>query len=78
MTRTTDVVLTALAPAVWGSTYYVITEWLPGADPLTLAMLRALPARHKILFGHAPAGPDQPDLVRQGIAMAYDGMEIVL
>lgn len=44
MTRTTDLLLTALAPAVWGSTYYVTTEWLPGVDPLTLAMLRALPA----------------------------------
>lgn len=44
MTRTTDLLLTALAPAVWGSTYYVTTEWLPGVHPLTLAMLRALPA----------------------------------
>lgn len=44
MTRNTDLLLTALAPAVWGSTYYVTTEWLSGVHPLTLAMLRALPA----------------------------------
>jgi probable blue pigment (indigoidine) exporter len=44
MTRTTDLLLTALAPAVWGSTYYVTTEWLSGVHPLMLAMLRALPA----------------------------------
>jgi probable blue pigment (indigoidine) exporter len=44
MTRHTDLFLTALAPVVWGSTYYVTTEWLPGVHPLTLAMLRALPA----------------------------------
>ena len=44
MTRTTDTVLTALAPMVWGSTYLVTTEALPQGHPLTLAMLRALPA----------------------------------
>lgn len=36
--------LTALAPIVWGSTYLVTTEMLPEGMPLTLAMLRALPA----------------------------------
>ncbi|HHR5881149.1 TPA: EamA family transporter [Providencia alcalifaciens] len=36
--------LTALAPIVWGSTYLVTTEMLPAGMPLTLAMLRALPA----------------------------------
>ena len=44
MTRTTDVLLTALAPAIWGSTYLVTTELLPTGAPLTVAMLRALPA----------------------------------
>jgi probable blue pigment (indigoidine) exporter len=44
MTRHADLWLTALAPAVWGSTYYVTSEWLPDVHPLTLAMLRALPA----------------------------------
>jgi len=42
--RTTDLLLTAIAPAVWGSTYIVTTELLPPGYPLTVAMLRALPA----------------------------------
>lgn len=44
MNRTVDVLLTALAPAIWGSTYFVTTTWLPPHYPLTVAMLRALPA----------------------------------
>ncbi|MBU2867336.1 EamA family transporter [Pacificibacter marinus] len=44
MSRTTDILLTALAPAVWGSTYLVTTEALPAGYPVTLAALRALPA----------------------------------
>src|SRR6056297_1615175 len=36
--------LTALAPAVWGSTYIVATQFLPGWSPLWVACLRALPA----------------------------------
>ena len=44
MARNTDVLLTAIAPAIWGSTYLVTTELLPQGYPLTVAMLRALPA----------------------------------
>lgn len=44
MGRYTVLGLTALAPIVWGSTYLVTTEMLPAGVPLTLAMLRALPA----------------------------------
>ena len=44
MSRTSDILLTALAPAVWGSTYLVTTEALPTSYPVTLAALRALPA----------------------------------
>ncbi|WP_343081376.1 EamA family transporter [Ostreiculturibacter nitratireducens] len=44
MSRTTDILLTALAPAVWGSTYLVTTEALPAGYPVTMAALRALPA----------------------------------
>ena len=44
MTRTTDSLLAATAPAVWGSTYIVTTQMLPDGYPLTIAMLRALPA----------------------------------
>lgn len=44
MSRATDVLLTASAPAIWGSTYIVTTQLLPAGYPLTVAMLRALPA----------------------------------
>lgn len=44
MTRPRDLLLTALAPAIWGSTYLVTTEAMPQGYPLTLAVLRALPA----------------------------------
>ena len=40
----TDVLITAIAPAIWGSTYFVTTSFLPHGYPLTVAMLRALPA----------------------------------
>ncbi|EJJ31003.1 EamA family transporter [Rhizobium sp. CF142] len=39
-----DVLMTAIAPAIWGSTYFVTTSFLPQGYPLTSAMLRALPA----------------------------------
>ena len=39
-----DVLITALAPAIWGSTYIVTTEILPPDRPFTAALLRALPA----------------------------------
>lgn len=39
-----DSALTALAPAVWGSTYLVATELLPPGRPLLASMVRALPA----------------------------------
>ncbi|NKQ56059.1 EamA family transporter [Amycolatopsis sp. K13G38] len=39
-----DASLTALAPAVWGSTYLVTTQLLPPDRPLLAATVRALPA----------------------------------
>jgi probable blue pigment (indigoidine) exporter len=36
--------VTALAPAIWGSTYLVTTEYLPPDRPLLAATVRALPA----------------------------------
>ena len=36
--------VTALAPAVWGTTYLVTTELLPPGRPLLAALVRALPA----------------------------------
>lgn len=44
MFRNGDLFLTALAPAIWGSTYLVTTELLPDGYPITVALLRALPA----------------------------------
>ncbi|EPL9568216.1 EamA family transporter [Providencia rettgeri] len=44
MNRYVVLCFTALAPIVWGSTYLVTTEMLPSGLPLTLAVLRALPA----------------------------------
>ena len=43
-TAWTDVLLTALAPLIWGSTYIVSTELLPPDRPFTAALLRVLPA----------------------------------
>lgn len=43
-TPASDVLITALAPAIWGSTYLVTTTFLPHGYPLTVAFLRALPA----------------------------------
>ncbi|MES9902765.1 MAG: EamA family transporter [Sedimenticola sp.] len=43
MTRNTDLILTAIAPIIWGSTYFITTEYLPASYPLTVAMLRSLP-----------------------------------
>ncbi len=42
--RTPDLLFTAIAPAIWGSTYIVTTQYLPNFSPMTVAMLRALPA----------------------------------
>jgi len=44
VSRPADLLLTALAPIVWGSTYLTTTELLPPGYPLTAALLRALPA----------------------------------
>lgn len=49
---------TALAPAVWGSTYLVATETLPADRPLLAATLRALPVGLLLVlvFGRLPEG----------------------
>lgn len=44
MQRWQDVVLTAVAPAIWGTTFIVTTELLPPDRPFSLAAVRALPA----------------------------------
>ncbi|ORM61954.1 EamA family transporter [Pantoea rodasii] len=45
-----DVLLTSLAPAIWGSTYIVTTQLLPPDRPFTAALLRVLPAGILILL----------------------------
>lgn len=42
-TRLSDILLTALAPMTWGTTYVVATELLPPNHPLLVASLRSLP-----------------------------------
>jgi probable blue pigment (indigoidine) exporter len=42
--RTRVLLISALTPAVWGTTYAVTTEFLPPGRPLLAATLRALPA----------------------------------
>ncbi len=44
MRRPSDRLSTALAPVIWGSTYIVTTELLPPGIPVTVSLLRALPA----------------------------------
>ncbi|MCI1017940.1 EamA family transporter [Microbacterium sp. C5A9] len=44
MNRATLVLLTAVAPISWGTTYLVTTELLPAGHPLLAGLLRSLPA----------------------------------
>ncbi|MFI2432240.1 EamA family transporter [Streptomyces sp. NPDC018693] len=44
MNRSATILLTALAPVSWGTTYAVTTEFLPPDRPLFTGLLRALPA----------------------------------
>ena len=47
-----DVLLAAVAPIVWGSTYLVTTEFLPPDRPLLVGALRALPVGLWIVAGY--------------------------
>src|SRR5450830_850686 len=55
-----DIVLTALAPAIWGSTSIVASELLPPDRPFTAALIRVLPAGLLLLLfsWQAPARRD--------------------
>ncbi|PMS16120.1 EamA family transporter [Trinickia dabaoshanensis] len=59
-TNAADVLSTAVAPVVWGSTYIVTTQFLPNFSPMTVAMLRALPAGLLLLaiVRQVPRGAD--------------------
>ena len=41
--RLSDILLTAVAPMLWGTTYFVVTELLPPNHPLLVASMRSLP-----------------------------------
>jgi probable blue pigment (indigoidine) exporter len=59
MSRTFDLILTSTAPIIWGSSYIVTTQMLPNLDPLTISLLRALPAGLLLLLlvRQLPTGP---------------------
>lgn len=44
MKHSTNLLITMLAPMLWGTTYLVTSGYLPQDYPITVAMLRALPA----------------------------------
>ena len=44
VSRASRTLVTALAPAVWGTTYLVTSELLPAGHPMFAALVRALPA----------------------------------
>ncbi|MGF1517259.1 MAG: EamA family transporter [Nodosilinea sp.] len=46
-----DVLLTALAPISWGTTYAVATEFLPAGHPLFVASMRSLPIGLLLIVG---------------------------
>ncbi len=53
-----DLLLTALAPITWGTTYFVTTQFLPPNRPLFVSVMRALPIGLIILaiFPQRPKG----------------------
>jgi len=46
-----DVLLTALAPIIWGTTYFITTQFLPPNRPLFVSVIRALPIGLLMLAG---------------------------
>lgn len=60
-----DILLTALAPAIWGSTYIVTSELLPPDRPFTAALIRTLPAGLLLVLfmRHLPARREWDRLV---------------
>ena len=50
-TRLSDILLTALAPMSWGTTYIVTTEFLPPGHRLLVAAMRSLPIGLLLILG---------------------------
>jgi pyrroloquinoline quinone biosynthesis protein B len=51
---------------------------MAAGDQPWLDLLRGMPARHKVLFADEPDTEGDAALAEEGIALAYDGMEIEL
>jgi len=68
-TRLPDLLLTALAPLIWGSTYLVTTLFLPPERPFTAALLRVLPAGVLLLaaYRQVPARRDWGRITLLGV-----------
>ena len=68
-TRLPDLLLTALAPLIWGSTYLVTTLFLPPERPFTAALLRVLPAGVLLLaaYRQMPARRDWGRIALLGV-----------
>lgn len=58
-----DVIVTALAPMIWGSTYIVTTQVLPPDRPFTAALIRVLPSGLLLLL-YARSWPARGDWAR--------------
>lgn len=67
--RNRDLLITALAPLIWGSTYLVTTEFLPPNRPFTAALIRVLPAGLLLLAytRRAPARGEWARVVLLGV-----------
>lgn len=67
--RNRDLLITALAPLIWGSTYLVTTEFLPPDRPFTAALIRVLPAGLLLLAytRRAPARGEWARVVLLGV-----------
>ena len=68
-THLPDLLLTALAPLIWGSTYLVTTLFLPPERPFTAALLRVLPAGVLLLaaYRQMPARRDWGRIALLGV-----------
>jgi probable blue pigment (indigoidine) exporter len=68
------VVTTALAPALWGSTYIVFTQLLPTDYPLLVSAIRALPAGLILMLLGAGLPPRSAVLPLAAVGLANIGL----
>lgn len=72
--RSLLVLTTALAPALWGSTYVVFTQLLPTDYPLLLSAVRALPAGLLLMLIGAGLPPRRAVLPLAAVGLANIGL----